>query len=187
MIDNAVRILIHEVLDRMAGSPTPGAALDAIPDDWQRFISGPDEHGFHFSMEPPGAPDAIRRIYGRGLGMGRGASQMDAIVDGIAWIRERVPPPDDILGTLKERAIALTTMTDVLNDLYVRLEAAGSEEQARIVNAEVQRLASRADSAQYAILAHLERGDLEGWDESHPLNEALWSGQATPEQIREYA
>jgi len=187
MIDNAVRTLVHEVLDRMTGSATPGAALDCIPDDWQRFVSGPDSHGFHFSMKPPGAPDMIKRIYDRGLGMGSGATQMDAIVDGIRWIRERVPQPDDMLDTLKDRAIAFTRAVEVLNALHAELAAAGSAVQAQIVNVEVQRLASDMDAAQYAILHHLDRGGLEGWDDGHPLNEALWSGQATPEQIREYA
>jgi len=187
MIDNAVRTAIHEVLDRMAGASTPGVALDAIPADWPRFVSGPDAHGFHFSMRPAGAPEMVDRMYGRGYGMGRGTTQMEAILEGIAWIRRCVPEPDDILGTLKDRAIALTLAADALNDLYVRLEADSSEEQARVANAEVQRLASAADAAQYAILRHLGRGDPDGWDDSHPLNEAMWTGQATPDQIRHYS
>ncbi len=186
MMDDVTRIGIHAVLDQMADARTPGTAMDVIPDDWGRLVSGPDAHGFHFSMRPAGCSDAVGRIYDRGLGMGRGKTQMAAIQNGVAWLRERTPLPEDGLTRLKDRAIALTLMVEGLNDLYTRLERDGAEAQARIVNAEVQRMASRTDSAQYAILAHLGRGDADGWKEDHPLNEALWSGQATPEQIRSY-
>ena len=187
MIDDTIRIRIHAVLDRMKDAESAGAAMDAIPDDWARFVSGPDLDGFHFSMRPTGCPDTICRTYDRGLGMGRGPTQMEAIQAGVQWVRSRVPAPDDMLLRLKDEAIALTLMVEALNDVHVRLGKDGDEAQAEIVNVHVQRMASKMDSAQYAILAHLGRGDGNGWRDGHPLNEALWSGQATPQQIREYA
>jgi hypothetical protein len=187
MTTDAQRARIHAALDAIAAARTAGEAIDAVPADWGRMLLGPDTWGFHCSFRPSEAQSAVTGVYDRGHAMGRGDTQMDAIRDAVKWLRERIEAPTSDLAVLKDRAIALTLATDALNDLYVRLEAQGDAAQAGIVNEEVQRLAQRMDAAQFAILKHFGRGDGNAWDDSHPLNEALWTGQATPEQIREYA
>jgi hypothetical protein len=187
MTTDAQRARIHAALDTIVGARTAGEAIDAVPADWGRMLLGPDTWGFHCSFRPPEAPGPVTRVYDAGHAMGRGDTQMDAIREAVKWLRERIEAPTSDLAALKDRAIALTLATDALNDLYVRLEAQGETVQAGIVNEEVQRLAQRMDTAQFAILKHFGRGDGNGWDDSHPFNEALWGGQATPDQIREYA
>lgn len=187
MITDAQSARIHAALDAIAAARTAGEAIDAVPADWGRMLLGPDTWGFHCSFRPPEATGPVTRVYDAGHAMGRGDTQMDAVREAVKWLKERIRQPSSDLAALKDRAIALTLATETLNELYVRLEAQGDEVQAGIVNAEVQRLAHRMDEAQFAILKHFGRGDGNAWDDSHPLNEALWSGQATPEQIREYA
>jgi len=187
MMNDEDRAAVNAVLDRIDAARTPGEALDAIPDAWPRFLSGPDQWGFHFAVKPTGAPDMIARMYDRGLGMGKGATQMEAIRSGAEWVRDRLPEAPTPLHVIKSRAFALTLATEALNDVHLELEAGGNHDEALIVNEEVQKLAAKMDKAQYALLKHFGRGNTEGWDDTHPLNEALWSGQATPSQIRDYA
>lgn len=79
-----------DVLDRFDAAATAGTALDALPDDWRFFISGPDDTGFACAMLPPDANGAPRRIYRRGLAMGTGATRLEAMKAASAWLRERL-------------------------------------------------------------------------------------------------
>lgn len=95
MTTDASRARIHAVLDHLETAKTPGAVLDSLPDSWQRFLTGPDEDGFHFAVRPDDCPGVLARIYDRGLSMGKGRTQMEAIADAIRWIRLRVPRSAD--------------------------------------------------------------------------------------------
>jgi len=82
---------IDDILASVDAAPTAGRALDAIPDGWRIFISGPELDGYASSMLPPGVLGAPRRIYDRGLAMGRGPTRLEAMQAAAAWLRERVP------------------------------------------------------------------------------------------------
>lgn len=82
---------IHAVLDHLETLGTPGAVLDAIPDTWGRFLTGPQDGEFHFAMKPDDGTGVLNRIYDRGHAMGRGATQMEAISAALKWIRSRYP------------------------------------------------------------------------------------------------
>lgn len=190
MLTDAQIAGIHAILDQIDGAETIGAAIDLIPETWERYIRGPGGPGivgFDVAIRPVPAPDMVVRSYATDVPMGKGSTQLEAMRAAVEWLRKWIPQPRTTIDMLKDRAIALTLATEALNDVYVNLSNAQEHAQGATVNVEVQRLAHRMDEAQFAILKHFGRGDGNSWDDSHPLNEALWSGQATADQIRDYA
>lgn len=84
-------ITIESVLTAIDAAHTAGAALDAIPEDWRVFVTGPDEGDFACSILPEGIKSAPGRIYERGLAMGRGDCRLAAMRGAVEWLRVRIP------------------------------------------------------------------------------------------------
>lgn len=89
-------------LDRIEAASTAGAAIDAIPEDWRFFLSGPDETGFASALLPPDAGGAPERIYRRGLAMGTGPTRLEAVKAAATWLRDRLSSRTDAVKTGEE-------------------------------------------------------------------------------------
>lgn len=82
---------VESILGMIESSQTAGDAINAVPDDWNLFLTGPDSDGHSCSILPRAMLGAPRRVYMRGLAMGRGESRLVAIRAAVTWLRERMP------------------------------------------------------------------------------------------------
>ena len=75
------------VLEAVLAAPTAGAALDAIPEDWEAFVTGPEDGEFACGLKPPGVKGPIGRLYDRGIAQGRGETRLNAMWAAALWTR----------------------------------------------------------------------------------------------------
>ncbi len=79
--------VITAVLDAVVAAPTAGMALDAIPEDWEAFVTGPEDGEFACGLKPPGVKGPIGRLYDRGIAQGRGDTRLNAMRAAALWTR----------------------------------------------------------------------------------------------------